>query len=341
MNKYKKLIDDIKYYGLCEYINLQKEMKKNKQEDEFYDYTTVTLPFYKTPFTLEDAIKKYTYTLPKCSISPKIDDKSIICSSILGDMIGRPYEMCFSQNLDCLPFFKMIDENLKFTDDTVMTVATLDVLLNSKETIMEKQFESSYIKWAKKYPAAGYGPAFNMWFNSPEPHPYGSFGNGSAMRISPCILMENFVDVITTAYYSAICTHNHEEGIKGAIVTAVCLYIAKTYDKSEAIKLITDYMKKQYPISQYVNGFAKPLEEFSFTCSCSCQLTVPIAIKTAVITNSFEEFCETIIKHGGDTDTLCAIGGPISACLNGFNYTNKVLSVLPEEFIKILNSITI
>lgn len=253
--------------------------------------------------------------------------RKIIYAAMWGDILGSVYE----GNVMNLEFKQenILTTKSHCTDDSVLTAATLDALISKED------FADVYRKWAKEYPNAGYGNAFYEWFISDRKEGYGSFGNGSAMRVSPCVLFATDIeDVIEKAYQSAIVTHNHIEGIKGAVVTAVCIYMALYGTKEDICK----YMKVQYG-SEYSNDFSKPATDMVHV-GVSCQMTVPFAIKYATIAKSYDDFCYKVIRIGGDTDTACAIGGPIAAILNGFDIDDEIVErYLPDDIINIARQI--
>ena len=149
--------------------------------------------------------------------------------AILGDMIGAPYEFDMGNKTKDFPLFS---SGTEFTDDTVMTIAVAEALLDtlgkSDEIIIEALVQSMQ-KWGRKYSNAGYGCMFSQWLITPDPQPYGSYGNGSAMRVSSVGWL--FDDIETTRHIAALTasvTHNHPEGIKGAQATASAIFLART-----------------------------------------------------------------------------------------------------------------
>jgi ADP-ribosylglycohydrolase len=152
----------------------------------------------------------------------------ILLGAICGDIVGSIYE---NQNIKTKEFETFSMES-RFTDDSVMTVATMDALLNNK------RYADTYREWFKKYPSAGYGSSFKRWCSSYDAKPYGSYGNGSAMRVSPVGLWCNSLEeTLKGAKESAEVTHNHIEGIKGAQATAAAIYLAKIGSDKQSIKI--------------------------------------------------------------------------------------------------------
>lgn len=290
-------------------------MKKKAQN--YYN-----IPAVKTTFSLKKAIKAFTpnNVAPKGIKRKEISDRAVILAAIYGDIIGQPYEGITSLTYISTKIDKedLIRSNNRYTDDTVMTIATA-------EAIKKKcPFWKSYKWWGNAYPDKGYGSNFYDWLISDDvKKPFGSYGNGSAMRVSPCALVSNNVKkVIKCAYKSAIATHNHYEGIKGAVVTAVCMWLALYYSAED----IDKYMREQYG-PEYKNDFALDYKDMT-SYSVICQYSVPLAVKLVLSSNSYNDFCYNACIIGGDTDTVCAIGGPIAAILYGFPYDTDTINVV-------------
>ncbi|MDD4000584.1 MAG: ADP-ribosylglycohydrolase family protein [Bacilli bacterium] len=243
--------------------------------------------------------------------------------AILGDIIGstREWKRIKTEQFELFP------KGSKITDDTVMTIATADALLNGKS------FTQSYHEWGNNYPNAGYGGMFRKWLKSDNPKPYNSFGNGSAMRVSPIGWFSNNIDdVEINAYQSACCTHNHPEGIKGARSIAVAIFMAREkYDKKE----IKKYIQKNYDYDlERKTEDIRPNYKFDSTC----QGSVPEAIICFLEGNSYEETVRKAISLGGDSDTLACIAGSIAEAYYGIPYiiNNNLYKYLPGTMIKIV-----
>lgn len=167
-----------------------------------------------------------------------------------------------------------------------------------------------------KYPNVGYGDRFEEWIKNQENKPYKSYGNGSAMRVSFIAdYFNNAKQIVEYARKSAECTHNHPEGIKGAIVTAMCIYIAKKEkQKTNAKEIILNYAIKHYPKKKYKYSADLSLDEIRkyYLWNETCQGSVPVAIRCVYEANSYTEFIRNVLSLNCDTDTLCAIGGGIA-----------------------------
>lgn len=228
-----------------------------------------------------------------------------IIGAILGDIAGSQYEFQRPKNLNWKKC-ELFTDNCYFTDDTVMTLAAKLAVKNNIP------FADSYRKLGRKYPNAGYGEMFDSWLRWNDEKPYNSFGNGSAMRCS--YIGEHFnteKEVIEWATKSAECTHNHPEGIKGAVVTSMCIYMARTgVSKAE----IFNYVKRQYPIGSYKYSVEYKLDEYRdiYRWDVTCQGSVPVAIRCFLDSEDYESFLRNVYSLPCDMDTLCAIGGGIA-----------------------------
>ena len=181
--------------------------------------------------------------------------------------------------------------------------------------------------------SGGYGLKFKIWLSEEEPKPYYSFGNGSAMRVSPCGIVANTIDEAKKLSLKVTeVTHNHPEGLKGAEATAVAIFLAKTGKSQLEIK---DYINENYyPMNFSIDGIRA---KYSF--NEICQDTVPQAIMSFVEAKDFEDCLRTAVSLGGDADTLAAIAGSIAEYHFGIpeDLRNQALKYLPKELLQILN----
>ena len=232
--------------------------------------------------------------------------------AILGDMIGSPYEFNRGTKSKKFPLFKQESE---FTDDSVMTVAVAEALMDSAGRTDEEIREAlvaSMLKWGKLYPDAGYGCMFYNWLHEKNPKPYGSYGNGSAMRVSSAGWMFETLDQTRhIAALTAEVSHNHPEGIKGAEAIASAIFMARNgFDKED----IRDYVIREfgYDLSRTcdeIRPFYRHIE--------TCQKTVPEAITAFLEGTTFEDVIRTAVSLGGDCDTLTCIAGSIAEAFYG------------------------
>ena len=228
--------------------------------------------------------------------------------AILGDIIGSPYEFDRGRKTKDFPLFSDASE---FTDDTVMTIAVADAFLDAEKDATEEEIRkllvSSMRKWGRKYPFAGYGMRFSIWLAEKRPKPYGSYGNGSAMRVSAVAwLSDNLETVRKMARLSAEVTHNHPEGIKGAEATASAIFLARTGHSKEEIR---QYIEDEF---NYVLNRTCDKIRPHYRHVESCMETVPEAITAFLEGDGFEDVIRTAVSLGGDCDTLTAIAGSIA-----------------------------
>ena len=232
--------------------------------------------------------------------------------AILGDMIGAPYEFDRGNKSKDFPLFCKYSQ---FTDDSVMTVAVAEALLDSRfldDDRIKDALIQSMRKWGRKYPDAGYGAKFHRWLRAEKPAPYGSYGNGSAMRVSAAgWLFDTLQETRAKARLTAEVTHNHPEGIKGAEATASAVYLARTGHSKEEIK---NYIVREfgYDLSRTCNVI-RP----DYRHNESCQKTVPEAITAFLEGTDFEDVIRTAVSLGGDCDTLTCIAGSIAEAFYG------------------------
>jgi ADP-ribosylglycohydrolase len=228
--------------------------------------------------------------------------------AILGDMIGSPYEFDMGNKSKDFPLFS---ENSTFTDDTVMTLAVgwafLDAQPNADIEWIRRRLISSMKQYGEKFPHAGYGGMFRHWLREKDPKPYGSFGNGSAMRVSSAAWLYNDIETVRSmARLSAEVSHNHPEGIKGAEATASAIYLARVGSSKAEIKA---YIEESfgYDLSRTCDDIRPGYHHKE-----SCQETVPEAITAFLEGESFEDVIRTAVSLGGDCDTLTCIAGSIA-----------------------------
>lgn len=217
--------------------------------------------------------------------------------AIAGDIIGSRFEHAGIKSKD----FELFNRQCVFTDDTVLTVAVADSLMN------KIPYYRKYREYFHSYPAVGYGGRFRRWARAPQPVSYGSYGNGSAMRVSPIAwYYQTLDDVLVEAMHSAEMTHNHPEGIRGAQAVAAAIFIARQgADK----KQIRDYIQ-----NSFAYDLNRTLDEIrpGYAFDVSCQGSVPVAILAFLESTDFEDAIRNAVSLGGDSDTLACIAGSIA-----------------------------
>lgn len=253
--------------------------------------------------------------------------------AILGDMIGAPYEFDRGGKTKDFPLFT---EESKYTDDTVMTVAVAEALMEAKNGTLPETRDllvRSMRKWGRKYPNAGYGVRFSRWLRSKDPQPYGSYGNGSAMRVSAAGWLYETLDMTRRmARRTAEVTHNHPEGVKGAEATASAIFMARTGSSKEEIR---EYIRKEfgYDLSRSCDEIRPSYHHVE-----SCRETVPEAITAFLEGTGFEDVIRTAVSLGGDCDTLTCIAGSIAEAFYGVPaiLEAECKARLPEDMLEVL-----
>ena len=265
--------------------------------------------------------------------------------AIIGDIAGSKYEFNNTFDYD----FEMFGEGCDFTDDTICTVAIADAILNGRS------YQESLLDWCRRYPSpkGAYGGRFAGWIHSLDPQPYNSFGNGSAMRVSPVAwLFDDLSQVLEEAEKTALPTHNHPEGIKGAKAVAHAIWYfrkskfseeSKDSENEETKGLKNENAKASKDEYETIQGFMSiarsyyedfdtrvyPKGKFDETCMDA----VPLSFYLLSQASSFEDAMRLAISHGGDSDTIGAIVGSIAEARFGIpqEMKEKALSYLPDD----------
>jgi ADP-ribosylglycohydrolase len=237
------------------------------------------------------------------SNSPVVS-KLCLLGAVTGDIVGSVYEFNGQKNYD----FPLFQSASQFTDDTILTIAVADAILH------KRSYLESIREYARAYPnpTGSYGMRFQEWMYSHNPQPYNSFGNGSAMRVSAVGWAFNTLEeVLREAERSAVVTHNHPEGIKGAQATALSIYLARRGESKERIKQEVS-SRFGYDLKQTLEQI-RPTYKFDETC----QGSVPQAITAFLESSDFEDAVRKAVSLGGDADTLAAITGSMAEAYYG------------------------
>ena len=254
--------------------------------------------------------------------------------AILGDIIGSPYEFDRGEKTKVFPLFS---KESHFTDDTVMTIAVASALLrvpHDYDAIFTVVMDSMQ-HWGHEYPRAGYGGKFREWLEAEEPKPYGSFGNGSAMRVSAVGWLYDTVELTRyVARLTAEVTHNHPEGIKGAESVASAIFLARTGESKQTIK--------KYIEDEFGYNLSRTLDEIrpNYHMDVTCQGSVPEAIIAFLESTDFEDALRNAVSIGGDTDTTACIAGSIAEAYYGLTpiQEDECLKRIPNKMKDILRS---
>ncbi|GAB5493733.1 MAG: ADP-ribosylglycohydrolase family protein [Phototrophicaceae bacterium] len=231
--------------------------------------------------------------------------------AIIGDVIGSVFEKENTKTLD----FDLFTRFSRFTDDTVLTIAIADALLHRKKHQWRfidahharKLYANKLKYYGRHFPNAGYGQMFKKWLKHDSVRGYGSYGNGSAMRVSPIgFAFDNIDEVRREAKLSAMVSHNHREGIKGAQAIASAVYLAHI---GESKPTICDYIQTQF---RYDLSFTLDEIRPNYTFDSSCQNSVPQAIVAFLESDDFEDAIRKAISIGGDSDTIACMTGGIA-----------------------------
>ena len=239
---------------------------------------------------------------------------------MIGDIVGSMYERYNIKTKD----FPLFGNRCKFTDDTVMTAAVSEGLMNGGSP---EAYVHAMKRLGRMYPRAGYGGNFRKWLFAEESLPYNSWGNGSAMRVSPIgWYFDTLEKTEKEALISAAVTHNHPEGIKGAQATAAAIFLARSGKSKEEIK--------RYIENKYDYNLSKTLDDIrpTYRFDVSCMGTVPEAIISFLESEDFEDAIRNAVSLGGDSDTLTAITGSIAEAAYGIpdEIKHTAISLLDE-----------
>ena len=251
--------------------------------------------------------------------------------AIVGDIIGSVYEWNNIKTKD-FPLFRM---GSRYTDDTVMTCAVAEGIMNGGN---RDDFIDAFKKYGRMYPHAGYGGRFKKWLFSEDREPYYSYGNGSAMRVSPCAWIMDCSFTARTGLWpsngrkmaerSAAVTHNHPEGIKGAMAVTDAIFMARCcfggwygefespagHDPADYKKRMREYIEQEYGYD--LSGSLDRIRPY-YTFNSSCQGSVPQAIMAFLESTDFEDAIRNAVSIGGDSDTIAAIAGSIAEAAYG------------------------
>lgn len=246
--------------------------------------------------------------------------------AIAGDVISSVHEHARTKRTD----FPLLVPESRFTDDTVLTVATANALLTGAS------YADAYHDFGNRYFHAGYGKSFHAWIRSRSKLPYGSWGNGSAMRVSPVGWAARSVEeALLEAERSAAATHDHPEGIRGAQAVSLAVFLARTGQTKEAIR--------RYVAKRFRYDLARGVDEIraTYRFDVSCQGSVPEALIAFMDAKGVEDAIRLAISLGGDADTQASIAGAVAEAYSGEVpplISAEVRARLPAEFLEIADA---
>jgi len=249
-----------------------------------------------------------------------------VLGAIVGDIVGSRFEHLQMKSKD----FPLFARGCKFTDDTVLNVAVANALLT------DKNYAKSLKAFTWRRPFRGYGNMHSKWVFYCQKQPFNSFGNGSAMRVSPVAYAANTLEEVQVlARESAECTHNHPEGIRGAQAIASCILLARQNATKEQIR---DLVRRDFGYDLVLSlDQIRPSYRFDSTCPGS----VPQAIQSILESTDFEDAVRNAISLGGDADTLAALAGSIAEPFYGGvpkEIISEAIKLLPRSYCKIIST---
>lgn len=245
--------------------------------------------------------------------------------AVAGDIIGSPYEFNPNRSMD----FELFAPGARFTDDTVLTVATAFTLMTDGD------YAENYRIFGRLYPMAGYGKSFREWLHSDSMGPYNSWGNGSAMRVSPVgWALDDEQDVLREAERSASVTHDHPEGVQGAQAVALAVWLARQQVDAQQIRTEIS--------GRFGYDLGRTPDEIrpGYAFDVSCRGSVPEALVCALTADGWEHAVRQAVSLGGDADTQACIAGAVAEAMFGAvpqPVAERVRAALPEHLLEILD----
>lgn len=304
------------------YFLISKDLKYIKNFHFYYPYSHMWNGYI--PFV--GIFEREIHSLEELKFIPTSNHYCIyLMGAIVGDVVGSIFEINNIKTKN----FDLLSPDSDYTDDSVMTIAVADAILNNLPIVETLQ------KYGRDFPNRGYGKFFQDWINSDNPQPYRSWGNGSAMRTAAVGFAYNTeVEVLENAKRIAEVTHNHPDAIAGAQAVSMCIYLAKIGKAKQEIKM---YVEKKFGYS-----LNKTIDEIrpDFNFDVSCKGTVIPAIRAFLESSDFESAIRLAISIGGDSDTIASIVGGIAQAYYKdmpIEISNKIYTLLPKEFQDLLH----
>lgn len=251
-----------------------------------------------------------------------------IFGAIFGDIVGSPYEVNNTKEYN----FRLLSHRSGYTDDSILTIATADWLVNGGCVA------SYYDVYGNKYKGGvgGYGKGFNAWLEKTEKEPYGAESNGSAMRVSPVgCFYKTLEETLEVAKTTAACTHNGDGGIEGAQFVAAAIFLIRQGMTKEDVK---EQLSKMFSYDLNMK-YDEVKKDYGWSYGVSNKGTVPYAFIAFFESNSFEDAIRKAVSLGGDSDTIGAICGSMAGAYYGIpdKFIKEVYNRVPKEFIDVLS----
>ena len=262
--------------------------------------------------------------------------KNPVLGAIAGDMIGVPFEF-LRHGVNIAPDFPLWSDKSTFSDDSVMTLAVAKWLTENDGSYSVQALIDCMVTLGRKYRNRGYGGNFGAWLDSKYPQPYNSWGNGSAMRVSPCACtLDSLGGTLNLAEKSAAVSHNHPQGIEGAQALATCIFEARIIDNEFDIKKVIRNCMHSFDYN--VERTPQQIRDAGYKFEVSCQKSVPEAICCFLNSSSYEETIREAILLRGDTDTQACMAGAIAAACWGIpdDIAEEALTRLTSDLYAIL-----
>ena len=252
--------------------------------------------------------------------------------AIIGDIAGSRFEWNNQKTKE----FELFTGRCRPTDDSIMTISIAKAILDSEGDLakLEQNTVKYMQQFGRRYPDAGYGERFYDWIFTKDPQPYNSFGNGAAMRVSPCgFAAGTLQEAKALARAVTKVTHNHPKGMKAAEAIAVAIFLARNGKKLAEIR---EHIEQHYYIIDFTLDEIRPSYRFDITC----QGSVPQAFEAFFESTGFEDAIRNAISIGGDSDTIAAITGGMAEAYYGIPLTirDKALLFLNDDLLKIVHS---
>lgn len=257
---------------------------------------------------------------------------------IAGDIAGSRFERINYKSKDLAhkskDFELFVPEECSFTDDTVLSMAVAEALMQAEDKDLSTRAVESMQTFGRQYPNCGFGGTFCIWVQEDDPRPYGSYGNGAPMRVSACAWKaDSLEEAQSLAEQVSAVSHNHPEAMKGAQAVASAIYLARTGKSKDEIR---EYIVQNYYPLDFTIDEIRPTYEFDV----SAQGSVPQALQAFFESTDFEDAIRTAVSVGGDSDTIAAMAGSIAEAYYGVpdDIREQTESFLDDRLLGVLHA---